>query len=857
MRESKLWVIGIVLVGATALAACTSIIEARRGDGGTPDATGSGDGPCMPTTCQAANATCGSLADGCGGTLECGTCAAPATCGGGGTAHECGCTPTTCQAQGKNCGTMPDGCTGTLTCGTCTGTETCGGGNPGTPNVCGEGPCTTGTTCAAQQKSCGTISDGCGDTLECGTCTSPAVCGGGGVANVCGCTPTTCQAQSKNCGDIDNGCGTSLHCGDCTGQETCGGGGVANVCGGGPTVCGDGAIPSGGCTCGGTVYTSGSCCGGVHQTSACAPPDLSAWLANLPTLSNGLKWMPGVPGGIPSGTLDTTLTSGQMTANQINAAITAASGRGSASNIRVVQLPAGTFSLSGWIYPANYVILRGAGAWGSGRTRLNFNSDGAIRTNWPTWPSSAQDLALSAGGTLAVGSTSIPVTNGSQFAVGDLIQIDQLDDLSYVAIGDAGYSKRAPFPDGPYAGPLSPDGFRSVVSMHQVTAVSGNTLTVDPPTRIEYDYYSKADGTTRLRPEVWRVAREGTDGLWHFGLEQVSIAGPQYGAIVYEVGAFNWVKDVETDGQSNGGVSGDHVALLHQFRSEIRRVYAHHTTGGPWSGGANYGILLEAATSECLVIDCIVRFMNKLIQSAVCGPGNVIAYNYADNTSADGGGWMDGAINGSHQSFSHHLLVEGNWSANLGCDTTHGNSGYMAFLRNYSQGYSTDYNNEGNLRAANADGWSREMAYMGNVLHTAAGASYEENGTAAGPTVWSIGQYVQGSGDRYDGQTTRPPPNDMEYSGQTWDSRQPTFTTKAKDKLWRHGNWDAVHASIADWDPSYPDHVIPTSLFLSAAPSFFGANAWPWIDSTGSAANDRVKTLPAKARFDANTPFAP
>ena len=33
------------------------------------------------------------------------------------------------------------------------------------------------TTCAAQGKNCGTISDACGGTLECGTCTSPTTCG--------------------------------------------------------------------------------------------------------------------------------------------------------------------------------------------------------------------------------------------------------------------------------------------------------------------------------------------------------------------------------------------------------------------------------------------------------------------------------------------------------------------------------------------------------------------------------------------------------------------------------------------------------------------------------------------------------
>jgi hypothetical protein len=48
------------------------------------------------------------------------------------------CVPTTCAAQGKNCGTIPDGCGGTLTCGTCSGSQTCGGG--GVPNMCAVPP---------------------------------------------------------------------------------------------------------------------------------------------------------------------------------------------------------------------------------------------------------------------------------------------------------------------------------------------------------------------------------------------------------------------------------------------------------------------------------------------------------------------------------------------------------------------------------------------------------------------------------------------------------------------------------------------------------------------------------------------
>src|SRR5262249_18032620 len=49
----------------------------------------------------------------------------------------------------------------------------------------------TPTTCAAQGKNCGTINDGCGGTLACGSCAAPQTCGGSGLANVCGAAPST------------------------------------------------------------------------------------------------------------------------------------------------------------------------------------------------------------------------------------------------------------------------------------------------------------------------------------------------------------------------------------------------------------------------------------------------------------------------------------------------------------------------------------------------------------------------------------------------------------------------------------------------------------------------------------------
>src|SRR2546430_2486791 len=70
-----------------------------------------------------------------------------------------------------------------------------------------------------------------------GDALSAVLCGDGGAANpdltTVPCTPTTCAAHGKNCGTITDGCGGTIACGSCSGGETCAGGGTANVCGGG------------------------------------------------------------------------------------------------------------------------------------------------------------------------------------------------------------------------------------------------------------------------------------------------------------------------------------------------------------------------------------------------------------------------------------------------------------------------------------------------------------------------------------------------------------------------------------------------------------------------------------------------
>ena len=91
----------------------------HSGGNNGPDAAGGNVG-CGLVTCASSGATCGPIGDGCGGTIDCGTCNDPDTCGGGGTLFICGsggggsssCVPRSCADVGANCGVVADGCGG-------------------------------------------------------------------------------------------------------------------------------------------------------------------------------------------------------------------------------------------------------------------------------------------------------------------------------------------------------------------------------------------------------------------------------------------------------------------------------------------------------------------------------------------------------------------------------------------------------------------------------------------------------------------------------------------------------------------------------------------------------------------------
>ncbi len=188
---------------------------------------------CVPATCSSLGAECGQVSDGCGNTLNCGTCTGGKNC----ISNICvaqSCTQTAnCGTLGYTCGTYTDNCGNTQVCGVCPTNYTC---NNHACVYSGSQTCSQqsdASLCAAYGATCGSISasDNCGNyrtVNSCGSCGAGQIC----ANHTCGAVSQTCTPKNNAalcagwiCGSktVDNGCGAqvSITCGACGTGYSC------------------------------------------------------------------------------------------------------------------------------------------------------------------------------------------------------------------------------------------------------------------------------------------------------------------------------------------------------------------------------------------------------------------------------------------------------------------------------------------------------------------------------------------------------------------------------------------------------------------------------------------------------------
>ncbi|MGH7296705.1 MAG: hypothetical protein ACRELB_17330, partial [Polyangiaceae bacterium] len=474
---------------------------------------------------------------------------------------------------------------------------------------------------------------------------------------------------------------------------------------------------------------------------------------------------------------------------------------------QVVQLAAGTYTVSTTVTLTKGVVLRGAGSQGaaSGGTTIVKTGGGAVLAI-----GSSKDQGCYSGGygtpyaltqDAQKETTTIDVgANAGNFAAGDLAIVDEMDDAT-VQEGDCAYFKR-----------VDKRSTSERVEVASVDATAG-TLTLSSP--LHWTFRSDA-------PHAGQIAKVTLPVVRWAGIESLAIQGgtnPGYdgqaaGGIDIADAAYSWVKDVQTDGT----VGGMHVAMTGSFRTVVRDNDFHNSANYGF-GTDCYGVVLRCGAADNLVENNIVRFMNKPILFNASGGGNVVAYNYADNSWATPPAWQEVNID-THCAFPHMELVEGNYAPHMGATITHGNAGYLTFYRNYSSSQfavpavvGSAGAQTGNVAALQFDSGDIDMTAIGNVLGSAGATSL---GTAplstayagSGPNTASI--FEVGDNASHNGVGTA----DVAYTS-----------------LWWHANFDTVSNKVM-WNPAIATHTLPESLYLPARPAWWpSGSAWPLAGS--------------------------
>jgi hypothetical protein len=487
----------------------------------------------------------------------------------------------------------------------------------------------------------------------------------------------------------------------------------------------------------------------------------------------------------------------------------------------VVQLAAGSYTVSATVNVKSGVVLRGAGSGGapSGTTivRTGGGSVLSIGTGKDQTCYGGTAYPLTADGAKESATVVVGATAAANFTAGQLALVDVTDDAT-VQEGDCTYFKR-----------IDKRSVSQRVLIKSVDASTG-TLTLDTP--LHWDFQMATPYAAAITPVTATTTEwAGIEHLMIQGGTNPGYDGQEAGGIDISNAAYCWVDDVQTDGT----LGGMHVALTGTYRCVVRDSYFHNSAN--YGFGADcYGVVIRCGSADDLIENNIVRYMNKPILFNVSGGGNVVGYNYADNSWATPATWQELNID-THCAFPHMELMEGNYAPHMGASNTHGNAGYLTYYRNYASSqfagpdpvWQSTAPQTGNVTGLEFDSPDVSMNVLGNLLGTSGVTTVYDSYAATPDSIYELG--IGGSG----------------FTGSG-------ATDISATSLYRHGNYDTVNKAT-QWDSTTTDHTLPASFYLPGKPAWWPSGvAWPWV---GPDLSPMMGTLPAKTRSDAEPTLMP
>jgi hypothetical protein len=403
---------------------------------------------------------------------------------------------------------------------------------------------------------------------------------------------------------------------------------------------------------------------------------------------------------------------------------------------------------------------------------------------------------------------------------------------------------------------------RSISQIMEVTAVnsSNKTVTFSTPFHITMPVAYQAQLTQSSGPFLKKV---GVENLFIWG----GRGGDGGASVSLWDCAYCWVKNVDATWSE-----GSSIAFSQTFRSELRDSYIHESAW-PNPGGGGYLTALNTGASDNLFENNIMWNGNKEDVMRGTGGGNVLGYNYTDDSFDNGTSVIssEAGVNAGHYTTPHMELLEGNYSQNYKGDTYWGNSIYITAFRNQFSGLRAAHpplNNyvvvQGNChykygdwngrQAVDVQAYDNYQSFIGNVLgfngQTLLANPYHSESCFNDVQKGFVEQILTAADN------STPDNNDSVamwrfglYQAGGW-----TYVANQIQTQLRQGNWDWV-TKKQHWygiggttDGAGAPATIPNSFYLSSKPAFFGTQTWPWVDPT----TGTTYTLPAKYCFEHN-----
>lgn len=457
---------------------------------------------------------------------------------------------------------------------------------------------------------------------------------------------------------------------------------------------------------------------------------------------------------------------------------------------QVVQLLDGIYALSTSIYIRNPgVTLRGTNTWPL-KTILAFQNSngndpyiGILNPYAEGADATIHTVNWTAGYTR--GTSNITVSSTTGLSVGTIAYLDQSNDN---ANGETGYGGEG------LCGTcdVQINGLHVKQHTHQVMAISGTTVTIDPPI---FDTNWNSSFSPRL---LWI---EGQSAKHYSGLENLWITSTNDTHTTPEaLVQFRWVADCYMK-----------RCVIHVMRSHgVKFTYALNPTiyecwfnSNKTHGSQCYAIAGFGGGGALIMANLFYPHTSGIITAGGC-EGWVGAYNYFTNSQFEVVGGIASSF-GMHGGHSNGHLFEGNHGLKMDADNIHGTAGHIYAFRNRLWGWQTNQTQQCKpIEVAGSNYW---LNAVGNILgHPFFHLNYDDTNGASTKPIFALNFWDANTAgtDHYD--------------------------VRVQETMIRRDNWNTVSAGI----PSIEDIGStnkPNSRFLSSKPACFGDLAWPPYDS--------------------------